>query len=145
MTDAPACPISFGQPIPGRRVFQRGDPWSRPGDLQDLVNQIPRAHDLRSAISALNRINNIVMLISRGEPVVNNVRVQGDPSVILKGNDYNPYYQPNDWVEERRVYHKQKMYNPEDEEQFIEVSVLSAVYFYNPNTSYGLNYYQKVK
>jgi len=138
---APSCAISFGQPIPGARVFQRGDPWSRPGALHDAINRIPRAHDLASAINALNIMNNIIMEINRGEPMVNNTYPDGKPSVILKGDDNNPHYQPIDWVLEGREYNVQHLKNPDNEDQSIEISTLRVVYFYNANTDYRLNYY----
>lgn len=144
MTDAPSCPTSFGQPIPGKQVFRKGEPWSRPGTLQDLIHSIPQAHDLRSAIHALNIINSVIQVINRGTPVVNNIHVPGEPDTKIKGEDLNPKYEPVDWVEERREYTDSKIYNPDDESQFIEIKVLKMVYFYNANTDYRLNYYSKV-
>jgi hypothetical protein len=140
MTDAPSCPIAYGQPIPGARVFQRGDPWSRPGHLQDLVNKIPRAHDLASAIRALNIMNSIITMINRAEPVVNNIHPPGGGGVILKGEKFGQDYGPADWVLEGRDYITQKAINPADNDQHIEIKCLKTVYFYNQNTDYRLNY-----
>jgi hypothetical protein len=138
---APSCPISYGQPIPGARVFHKGDPWKRPGILQDLISQIPRATDLRSAIHALNMMNNIIQMVNRGAPQVNNIRIPREPDQIMKGEDLNPHYQPLDWQETGRDYEHSKVYNPEDKTQYIEVKTLKLVYFYNPNTNYRLTYY----
>jgi hypothetical protein len=144
MTDAPSCPISYGQPIPGARVFLKGTPWRRPRDVQDQIDSIPRATDLRSAIFALNRMKSLVSLLTRGEPVVNNTRIPKEPDVTLKGEDHNPNYGKLDWVEEIREFETQKIHNPDDEEQYIEVKVLKTVRFFNPNTDYRLTYYSKV-
>jgi hypothetical protein len=141
---APVCPTSFGQPVPGSRVFNRGAPWSRPGILQDLINTIPPAHDLRSAIHALNIMNSIIQQINHGEPVVNNTHVPGEPDTKLKGEDHNPNYLPVDWVEERREYITNVLHNPDNDEDYIEVKTLKTVYFYNPNTDYRLTYFSKV-
>jgi hypothetical protein len=140
---APSCPVAFGQPIPGARVLHRGDPWSRPGMLQDLVNKIPRAHDLPSVIRALNIMNNIITMINRSEPVVNNIgQGQGGGGVILKGEEFGQKYGPADWVEEGREYVTQRAVNPDDPDQYIEIDCLKVVYFFNPNvSSYRLNYY----
>lgn len=139
---APSCPTSFGQPIPGQRTFLRGDPWSRPGVLKDMVNRIPRAHDLPSAINALNIMNNIMTMINRAEPQVNNIHPMGGGGVILKGENYEPDYWRNkqDWMQEGRDFKEQKLINPNNENQFIEIKTLKTVYFYNANTDYRLNY-----
>jgi hypothetical protein len=136
---AASCPISYGGVTPGKRVLH-GDPWSRPGHLQDLVNKIPRAHDLPSAINALNIMNNIITMINRAEPVVNNTHVPGQPSVILKGETIGEQFGPADWVYEGREYLKQKLINPDNNDQYIEINCLKVVYFFNENTSYRLNY-----
>lgn len=139
---APSCPVAFGQPVPGQRVFHRGDPWSRPGLLKDLVNKIPRATDLPSAITALNIMNNIITMLNRSEPVVNNIgQDEGGGGVILKGDEIGQQYGPADWVYEGRDYILQKAINPDDNDQYIEIHCLKAVYFYNFNTNYRLNYY----
>jgi hypothetical protein len=128
MVDAPSCPISFPQATPGAPVFHRGDPWSRPGHLQDLVNSIPRAHDLPSVIRALNVMNNIITQITRGEPAVNNVtpaKPVNPPDVKLKGEDRKP--DPlGDWNAGMQNKTKQKCYNPDNPDQWIEISTVTA-------------------
>jgi len=138
---APSCPVSYGQPIPGARVFRRGEPWRRPGDLQDLINSIPKATDLRSALIALNIMNSLIQRINRGEPVVNNIRPDQQPDIKEKGEDNNPNYQKADWILESREYETQKLRNPDDQEQYLEIKVLKRVHFYNVNTSYALTYF----
>jgi hypothetical protein len=141
MTDAPSCPISIGQI--GQASFRAQlAAYPKPAQIKNLVNQIPRAHDLPTVITAINRINNIVTIITRGEPQVNNTYVQGKPSVILKGQDFNPRYQQADWVLEGRQYEQRKIKNPEDEDQFIEIRILKTVNFTNINESSSLTYYQ---
>jgi hypothetical protein len=144
MSDAPSCPTSFGQPVPGARVFLKGEPWSRPGTLHDLVNKIPRAHDLPSAIHALNQIKNIITMINRGEPVVNNTRFPKEPDVSLKGEDFKPNYGPSDWTQGPKDFVKQKLINPDDDSQYIELDTVKEVGFYNANSDTGLQYSSKV-
>lgn len=138
---AASCPISNNQ-FPYGRQWGKGDPRSRPSTLQDLINTIPRAHDLPSVIQALSIMNNIISQLTLGEPQVNNTYVPGDPSIILMGKDDNPNYQPADWMEESRRYRKQKLFNPDDPKLFIEIKVLTDVMFFNPNTNYQLRYYE---
>jgi len=138
---APSCPVSYGQPIPGQRVFHKGEPWRRPGSLQDLINSIPTATDLKSALVALNIINSAIQRLNRGEPMVNNTRIDGQPDIKEKGEDLNPNYSKADWIQESRDYTPQKLRNPDNPVQYIEVKVLKMVTFHNPNTSYGLTYY----
>jgi hypothetical protein len=137
---APSCPISNGQPIPGAQVFHKGTPWTRPGTLQDLINSIPQAHDLKSAIAALHRINSVIQQINHGQPVVNNTHQPSEPDTIVKGEDLNPHYLHADWIQESREYNTQRVYNPDNEAQYIEIKTLKTVHFYNQNTDYRLNY-----
>jgi hypothetical protein len=127
---APSCPITQGSPDPGARV------WAR---VQDLINSIPRATDLPSAIRALNIINNIITQINRGEPVVNNTVLLGT-NLTVKGEDNDPKYQRLDWIQEGRTYRTQKLFNPDDQLQYIEIKTLSSVTFFNGNTDYHLVY-----
>lgn len=140
---APVCPISRSEPT--SLLVRGGAPASRPGKLHDQINSIPRAYDLLSAIRALNIINNIITQITRGEPQVNNVFPLGGGGGILKGDDNNPGYQPIDWILEGRQYRTQKLYNPDDEEQFVKIKVLASVTFYNANTDYRLIYESQPK
>jgi hypothetical protein len=126
---ANACPTSFGQIPYGRN-------W-----LQDSVNSIPRAHDLPSAIRALNIMNNVIMALTRGEPQTNNINVSSSgPDITLKGDDPNPNYEDADWLEESRKYQKQKLINPDDKDQFIELNILTHVRFANVNTGSRIFY-----
>jgi hypothetical protein len=125
---APTCPISFGQLPYGRQ-------W-----LGELINSIPRAHDLPSVLHSLSIINNVITQIARGEPQVNNVFPLGGGGAVLKGADPNPNYEPADWIEESRRYQNQKLINPDDTNQFIEFKVLRNVGFANRNTGFRLVY-----
>lgn len=142
MTTSPSCPISYGQPIPGKRPWPGANPWAK--EIKDLIDQIPRATDLRSAILALNRMNNIVMMLNRGAPMVNNIKIPREPDVSLPGQDYRIKYDKLNWFEEHREYETQKLYNPDAKEQYIEIKTLKFVEFYNGNTTNRLNYYSKV-
>lgn len=134
-----SCPISIGQ-IGQASFRQQLAAYPKPALVKDLVNKIPPAHDLPSVITAINHINNIITTITHGEPQVNNTYVQGQPSVILKGDDHNPHYVQDDWVLEGREYNTQKLKNPDDEEQYIEIKTLKTVFFFNVNDSSRLNY-----
>jgi hypothetical protein len=129
---APVCPVSFGQPTPD---IQR---------LRHTVNSIPRANDLKSAITALNIIANVISQINRGQPVINNIGGGGGgsnlPGTNLNGTDNNPHYTKADWIEEYRHYDKRKLYNYDDQSQFIEINVLTEVVFTNKNTNYTFKY-----
>lgn len=114
----------------------------RPGHLQDLVNKIPRAHDLASAMNALNIMTNIITMINRSEPVVNNIgQGQGGGGVILKGEEIGEKYGPSDYVLESREYIMQKAINPSDNDQYIEIHCLKAVYFHNVEVNEHVNYF----
>jgi hypothetical protein len=109
--------------------------------LRDTVESIPHATDKASAVKALNIINNIVMRLIRNTPQVNNVYPKGKgANVLLKGDDYTIHYEKADWLEEVRHYRKQKLYNPDNSEQFIEIHTLSGVAFANYNTADRLTY-----
>jgi hypothetical protein len=135
---APSCPISYSQI--GSTFREQLAAYPKPGVIKDLVNKIPRAHDLPSVITALNAINNIVTLVTRSAPQVNNTFVQGSPSIVLKGEDFNPHYAREDWVQESREYATQKLKNPDDEEQFIEIKTVKVNIFFNTNDSSRLFY-----
>ena len=137
---APSCPISVGQI--GQASFRKQlAAFPKPALVKDLVNKIPPAYDLPSVITAINHINNIVTIITRGEPQVNNTHVPGLPSVILKGDDHDPgYVKGENWVLEGRDYEEQKLVNPDDEDQFIKIKILKQVTFFNANDSSRLNY-----
>lgn len=141
MTDAPSCPISYGQPVPGARVFLKGEPWTR---VREKVSAIPLATDLKSALAALRAINSAIMAINRGAPAVNNTHVPGEPDVTIPGEDHNPNYPYIDWALEGREYVKQRLYNPDDETQYIEIKTLKTVYFFNENTDHRLTYYSNL-
>jgi len=132
---APSCPISHGQPVPGSRQDPRGVPWQR-----DLIGQIPWATDLRSAMRALNAMAHIITGILNTGPHVNNTHVPKEPDIVEKGQNNDPKYANKDWIQESRVYKKLALVNPDDENQSIEIHVLSEVTFYNQNTTYRLTY-----
>jgi hypothetical protein len=139
MTDAPSCPVSFPQATPGAPVFRRGDPFVRPGILHDLINSIPRAHDLPSVINALNIMNNVITHIARGSPAINNVYPQGGASVTLKGTDDKPPG-PQDWEYADRDYQGQKLYNPDNEKQYVQMKIITSVMWQNYNSDAALIY-----
>ena len=141
MTTAPACHVSYDEFRSQWGPYTKTDPRSRVQTLKDLIDSIPRAHDLQSVIKALNIINNIIMHLTRGTPAINNVYEQGrGANIILKGDDNDPGFINADWIEETRVYKKQKMINPDDPSMFIEINVLNFVAFRNDNTAARFTY-----
>lgn len=132
---SPKCLISVGQPIPGTRLQARGEPWTR-----DPIDQIPRATDLRSAIAALNMMARIISGILRAGPQVNNIKQDSPPDEVEKGQNNDPRFGPKDWIQESRVYRTEKLVNPADEQQAIEIKTLSEVIFYNANTAFRMKY-----
>jgi hypothetical protein len=135
---APSCPISYSE-YPSNRT-NGINPRSPIGHLQDQINRIPRAHDLPSAIHALNVMSHIILQLTRGEPQINNVYPQGAGGVIMKGQEFGQQYDPADWLYEGREYNKQRLVNPDDETQYIEIKVLKTVTFFTYVTDYRLFY-----
>lgn len=128
---APNCYISKSQQTPFPRGMQREE---------DPLANIPRANDLRSALHALNQMAKIIADILHRGPQVNNIRQSNPPDEKEKGQDYNPHYSAADWVHEHRVYKTQKLRNPEDQQQYIEIKTLQEIWFFNQNTAYRLKY-----
>ena len=132
------CPISFGQ--------SKGE-QNRLQHVRSMINSVPRATDLQSAIIALNMISNILHNLLRVPPVVNNVHLPDmapasqQPGNVLNGTDYNPHYTKANWIEETRVYKPQKLYNYDDQSQFIDIKILSRVIFTNLNTNFNFDYH----
>jgi hypothetical protein len=138
---APTCPISNSQ-YPSVRAHTTGiDPRSPMSRLVDQINRIPRAHDLLSAINALNVMNNIILQLTRGEPQINNVYPMGGGGVILKGEEIGQKYGPNDWILEERNYQQQELVNPDDEDQVIPMKVLKTVLFKYLDAGANLQYF----
>jgi len=130
-TVAPNCYISHSQQNNISR-YQGREP--------DPLANVPRATDLRSALRALNEMAKIIRDILNRGPQVNNIRQSNPPDRTEKGQDNNPHYAAADWIEEQRVYKTQKLRNPLDQNQFIEIKTLSEIVFFNQNTAYRLKY-----
>ena len=128
------CPISSSQPAPGKEPPLQA--------YQNKIAQIPWATDLRSAIHALNQMAAIIRDILRTGPHVNNIYQPRQPNQTEQGQDYNPHYINADWIQESRNYKTEKLINPDDPAQFIEIPVLTDVTFVNQNTSFRLDYHQ---
>jgi hypothetical protein len=139
MVQAPICPTSRSELKP------------LPRTVVDAIRQIPRATDLRSAIIALNRISNVLNILTRAAPQINNIVNPRQPSSSQPsppqpengnqpGTDYNPGYIPANWIEETRNYTTRRLINPDDTSQHIDIKVLTEVVFRNLNTDYRLYY-----
>ena len=130
--NAPFCPISKSELTPEQISLLLKN--------QDLISQIPRATDLRSAIQALNMMARIIRGILKTGPQVNNTHLPREPDKVETGQNNDPKYKNADWIQEERVYRQQKLINPDDEGQFIDIKVLATVVFYNQNTDFQLIY-----
>jgi hypothetical protein len=142
MTDvAPSCPISYSE-YPSTRITGI-DPRSPMSRLVDQIHRIPRAHDLPSAINALNIMNHIILQLTRGDPQVNNLYPLGigGGGIIMKGGEIGRKYGPGDWVLEQRMYKDQDLINPDDEDQIIPMKVLKTVLFKFLDANANLEYF----
>jgi hypothetical protein len=98
---APVCPISKSQAIVGS-----------PGPLLPMP---PRAVDLPSAINAINQLSQIILQLTNPSTTINNsLRIQ-QPSVT--GN----------WSETGRVTQIQRVFNPNDSSQWVDVERINQL------------------
>jgi hypothetical protein len=143
MTDvAPSCPVNFSQFPTIRAQLTGNNPRTPMSRLVDQINRIPRAHDLPSAINALNIMNNIILQLTRGEPQINNIgQDAGGGGLILKGQEFGQKYGPGDWILEQRSYDRSEVVNPDDHDQRIPIKVLKTVGFHFVEANSWLNYY----
>lgn len=124
---APSCPISHSQQIPGAR--------RQPAGVD--ISTIPVARDLRSVITAINAISNVVMHITRGAPQVNNIyptNVNGIPSPVDQ-RPPSPRYGNISWQEESRTVQQQQVTNPDKETGgHVDIETISRVEWAEANT-----------
>lgn len=124
MTTAPTCPTGFNQ--------LRGTGPNLFGLAQQIA-AIPRATDLKSAITALNLMETIIQQITNFPPLINNIGVQ-------------PEYPPDssfnitsDWGEHSRDMAQSVIRNPEDLEQYVELKTVASVAWMD-DYGHSLNY-----
>jgi hypothetical protein len=127
---APACPVSRSQPT---------QKPSQPSHVE--VAAIPLAHDLRSAINALNIMSSVVQQVTRGAPQVNNVYPLTAGGVPAPAKDPSPEYERLIWEESSRGYVEQKLINPDDREQFIWIKTIGDVIWREKSTGHQLFYW----
>lgn len=132
MSNAPYCPTSYSQPTTDRRRLQQ------PG--QTDIPTIPPAHDLRSVITAINQMNNVFQHITRMPTQINNVYPPTIAGIPAPPKGPTPTYARLTWQEGGRNYNKQKVVNPEDKTQFIEINTISSVGWYETATGHTLRY-----
>jgi hypothetical protein len=129
MSNAPNCPISHDQP--------KGLP--RQPYAIDVAAIPPAAHDLKSVITAINAMNNVVQHITRGTPQVNNTYL---PSV--KSPDEQPPekldYVSQTWREVRREWSSGRVVNPDDDSQYVEIKTISNIKWLEDVTEHQLVY-----
>jgi hypothetical protein len=125
-TTAPTCPTSRNQP--------RGMPL--PFGLAQQVAAIPRAHDLKSAITALNMMETIIQQITYTPPVINNIGQKPDYGAMYPGYPLGPFqlFEASNWHEKSRDYSPygsdlSRVYNTDDLEQFVDFKTLGFVLF----------------
>jgi hypothetical protein len=125
-TMAPTCPTSSNQ--------LRGQPL--PFGLAQQVAAIPKAHDLKSAITALNMMETIIQQITHTPPVINNIGQQPDYGAMYPGYPLGPFwlFEASNWHETSRDYspygsHLSRVYNTDDLEQFVDMKTLGHVAF----------------
>jgi hypothetical protein len=113
------CPTSSNQPRGLASQF----------GLAKQVAAIPRATDLKSAITALNMIENIVQQITYTQPVVNNIGQEPDYSSLYPTGPFQ-LFEASNWHEKDRDYSTpQKVYNTDDLEQFVQMKTIGFVLF----------------
>jgi hypothetical protein len=136
---APSCPVSHNGP---HTTSTFGSGVRQPGGV-DVAN-LPAAHDLRSAIHILNQMNNIIQRITRGAPQINNVYPATEtgvpPPVIQPASEPPPQYAQMHWMEKGRGYTKQQAVNPDDKDQYVEISTLTFVDWADDTTGHYLTY-----
>lgn len=124
MSNAPNCPISRSQP----KIKSQANGID--------VAHIPPATDLRSAISALNSLNNALRHLTRTPPQVNNIypaTTTGIPSPL-------PQYGQYRWTEESRNYREQRVVNPDNPAMFVTISTLVNVNWVESTTGHSIEY-----
>lgn len=110
--NAPICHV----PVP--------TPIDQPGGIQNP--SIPIATDLQSAIAAINAMRMILMRIANLQPRFDGSS-NGRGSGIRKPSKQEPKKKVGRWNEVSRVTKKEKVYNPEDKEQFVEVERMNRL------------------
>ena len=111
-TTAPICHVPVTTPI------------EQPGGVQNPF--IPIATDLQSALAAINAMRMILMRIANLQPRFDGSGSGGRGRVQQPSKQQkNP--KPGRWNEINRVTKKEKVYNPEDREQFVEVERMNRL------------------
>lgn len=110
--NAPICHV----PVP--------TPIDQPGGVQNP--SIPIATDLQSALAAINAMRMILMRLANLQPRFDGSG-QGRGGRIGGGGGNNKNKKPGRWNEVSRVTKKEKVYNPDDKEQFVEVERMNRL------------------
>lgn len=133
MTNAPYCPINRSEPTQAIRKLQ---------GAQTVIPTIPPAHDLRSVITAINQMNNVFLHITRMPTQINNVHPTNEAGIPAPTPPKQPVpgYANMSWQEGGRNYTKQKVVNPEDKTQFVEIDTISSIGWYDTATGHTLRY-----
>jgi hypothetical protein len=131
MSNAPYCPISYSEPGPTRRAGQPG---------QTVIPTIPPAHDLRSVITAINQMNTVVQHITRMPTQINNVYPPTEEGVPAPTLPPTPQYAQMSWQEGGRNYNSQKVVNPDDKSQKVEIKTISSIGWFDSATGHTLRY-----
>lgn len=113
---AATCPVSRSQPKITTQPRGVG------------VAAVPVAHDLRSVITAINAMSNIVQTVTRGLPQINNtydtiINFQSTPPE----REPPPQYPRITWKEIIRDYTDNEVVNPDDETQRVAIQTIVRV------------------
>lgn len=133
-TIAPSCPINHSQPTSRPRQPPPAD-----------VTHIPKANDLRSAINSLNLLGQALRNITRTPPQINNVyptTVIGVPDPT--GQGATPVYRQVSWQETSRNYSTQKVINPDDKDEVIEIKIISDIAWTDSTSGHSIRYQGQV-
>lgn len=97
---------------------------------------IPHARDLQSALAAINAMREAIMLLSQQiqqqpEPPA---RPQTSAGAGGSGAKTQPKKKKPSWKETQRVVKKERIENPDDSSQYVEVEIIQALTLTNSAT-----------
>jgi hypothetical protein len=107
------------------------------------VNNIPPAHDLRSVITAINRMGSVINNITRGTPQVNNYYPTGSKGIPDPAPPPPfPGYEQMSWREVNREYGDGEIRSPHKDHagQYVPVKVIKQVKWLDDITEHRVTY-----
>lgn len=114
VNNAPICHV----PVP--------TPIEQPDGIQNP--SIPIATDLQSALAAINAMRMILMRLANLQPRFDGSGNGRGGRIDTRSKSEQPKNKkPGRWNEISRITKKEKVYNPEDKEQFVEVERMNRL------------------